>query len=128
MVGVVNAWWCKCRQKKVNYPLKGQLTKRERQPQEPYVVPTGMTQEVKAKTGRTIDVNEQPPATQLTTNNTLKHNANGHTGWGAKMQGQTKKYYPRYEGGDFLRLAKRTLVSFDNHACNFAIMFWCICT
>ena len=29
--------------------------------------------------------------------------------------------------GDFLRLAKRTLVSFGNHTCNFAIMFWCIC-
>ena len=101
MVGVVNAWWCKCRQKKVNYPLKGQLTKRERQPQEPYVVPTGMTQEVKAKTGRTIDVNEQPPATQLTTNNTLKHNANGHTGWGAKMQGQTKKILPEVRGWRF---------------------------
>lgn len=41
-------FWRKYRQKKVNYPLKGQLTKRERQPQEPYVVPAGMTQEVKA--------------------------------------------------------------------------------
>jgi hypothetical protein len=27
------------------------------------------------------------------------------------------------EGGDFLRLAKRTLVSFGNQTCNFAIMF-----
>ena len=26
-----------------------------------------------------------------------------------------------------MRLAKRTLVSFGNHTCNFAIMFWCIC-
>jgi len=127
-VRVKSSTWCKCRQKKVSYPLKGQLTKRDRQPQELNVEPADITQKVTFNTSRTIDVNEQPPAAQLTTNNTLKHNADGHTGWGAKMQGQTKKYYPRHEGGDFLRLAKRTLVSFDNHACNFAIMFWCICT
>jgi hypothetical protein len=51
------------------------------------------------------------------------------------MQGQTKKYsfcfalldFGQKKKEDFLRLAKRTLVSFDSHACNFAIMFWCIC-
>ena len=85
-----------------------------------------MTQEIETKTGRTINVNEQPPATQFTTNYTAKHNALAVTGWGTKMQGQTKKYDLRYEGGDFLRLAKRTLVSFGNQTCNFAIMFWCI--
>jgi hypothetical protein len=79
------------------------------------------------ETGRTIPVNDQPPASQLTTGNTVKHNALEVTGWGRKMQGQTKKYNLRNESGDFLRLAKRTLVSFGNHTCNFAIMFWCIC-
>jgi hypothetical protein len=28
---------------------------------------------------------------------------------------------------DFLRLAQRTLVSFGNHTCNFAIMFGVLC-
>ena len=57
------------------------------------------------------------------------------TGWGAKMQVQTKKYsfcfdlfgFGQKNKEDFLRLAQRTLVSFDNHAFNYAIMFWCIC-
>jgi hypothetical protein len=57
-----------------------------------------MTQEVKAKTSNTINVNEQPPATQFTTNYTAKHNALAVTGWGALMQGQTKKYYPTIGG------------------------------
>ena len=43
------------------------------------------------------------------------------------MQGQTKKYYPEERRVEiFLRLAKRTLVSFGNQSCNFAAMFWCI--
>ena len=57
------------------------------------------------------------------------------TGWGAKMQVQTKKYsfcfdlfgFGQKKKEDFLRMAKRTLVSFSNHAFNFAIMFWCMC-
>jgi hypothetical protein len=46
------------------------------------------------------------------------------------MQGQTKKYSFCFafwslqkKKEDFLRLAQRTLVSFGNHTCNFAIMF-----
>jgi hypothetical protein len=58
-----------------------------------------------------------------------------YTGWMAQMQGQTKKYsfcfaplvFGQKKKEDFLRLAQRTLVSFDSHACNFAIMFGCIC-
>jgi len=41
-----------------------------------------MTQEIKAKTGNTINVNEKPPVTQFTTNYTVKHNALAVTGWG----------------------------------------------
>jgi len=59
-----------------------------------------------------VNVGDQPPASQPTTKDTIKHNALADTGWGQKVQGQTKKYYLRYESGDFLRLAKRTLVSF----------------
>jgi len=48
------------------------------------------------------------------------------------MQGQTRKYsfsfallvFGQKKKEDFLRLAKRTLVSFGNQSCNFAIMFW----
>jgi hypothetical protein len=39
------------------------------------------------------------------------------------MQGQTKKYYPKNEGGDFLRLAKRTLVSFGNQTVTLVLCF-----
>ena len=47
------------------------------------------------------------------------------------MQGQTKKYsfcfdllvFGQKKKEDFLRLAKRTLVSFGLESCNFAIMF-----
>jgi len=52
-----------------------------------------------------MNVGDQPPASQLTTKNAIKHNAHVDTGWGQKVQGQTKKYYLRYESGDFLRLA-----------------------
>jgi len=41
---------------------------------------------------RTTSVDDQPPASQPTAENTVKHNAYVSTGWGAKMQGQTKKY------------------------------------
>jgi len=46
---------------------------------------------------RTTSVDDQPPASQPTAKNTVKHNAHVSTGWGAKMQGQTKKYYPTKE-------------------------------
>lgn len=68
-------------QKKVS-PLKREPTNREGKPQELNVEPTGMAQEIKAETGTMINVNEQPPATQFTTNDTTKHNARVSTGWG----------------------------------------------
>jgi hypothetical protein len=51
-----------------------------------------MLQEITANTSRTMNVNDQPPASQLTTENRVKHNARMDTGWVTMMQGQTKKY------------------------------------
>jgi len=45
-----------------------------------------------------MNVGNQPPASQPTAKNTIKHNALVPTGWGQKVQGQTKKYYPTIEG------------------------------
>ncbi|MBN1118068.1 MAG: hypothetical protein JXA77_12730 [Bacteroidales bacterium] len=50
------------------------------------------------ETSRTASVGNQPPASQPTTKNTIKHNALAGTGWGQNMQGQTKKYYPTIGG------------------------------
>jgi hypothetical protein len=87
------------------------------------------------KANRTTSVGNQPPASQPTAKNTVKHNAWMSKGWRAKMQGQTKKYsfcfdlfgFGQKKKEDFLRMAKRTLVSFGNQTCNFAIMFWGMC-
>jgi len=45
-----------------------------------------------------MNVGDQPPASQPTTKDTIKHNALVPTGWGQKVQGQTKKYYPTTGG------------------------------
>jgi hypothetical protein len=74
------------------------------------------------KANLTATVSDQPPAGQLITKNTFKHNAHVVTGWGTMMQGQTKKYsfcfalfgFGQKKKEDFLRLAKRILVSFGN--------------
>ena len=42
---------------------------------------------------------------------------------GHRCKGRPKNTTRRRRCGDFLRLAQRTLVSFGNHTCNFAIMF-----
>jgi hypothetical protein len=72
-----------------------------------------MPHKIEMVTGRAINVKEQPPAAQFTTNYTTKHNALAVTGWGRKMQGQTKKYsfcfdllvFGQKKKEDFLRLA-----------------------
>ena len=66
---------CKYFQKKVS-PLKWELTKRKRQPQElKRTQRNRTTYKIKVKANRTASVNGQPPASQLTTKNTAKHNA-----------------------------------------------------
>jgi hypothetical protein len=89
-----------------------------------------MTQKIETKTGNPVNVNEQPPAAQLTTNDTTKHNACVSTGWGAIAARAGQKilflfcsWFLQKKKEDFLRLTKCTLVSIGNQTCNFAIMF-----
>lgn len=85
--------------KKSKPPLKGQLTDREREPQELNRDHRHRaTNYEEPETCRTASVKDQPPASQLTTEYTVKHNALAATGWGQNMQGQTKKYYPTIGG------------------------------
>jgi len=107
-------------------PLKWEPTNRERQPQEPYREPAGMPKEKEMEPGSAINVNDQPPASQLTTKNAMKHNAGMSQVGGERCKGRPKNTTRPKEGGDFWRLAKQTLVSLRNHTCTFAIMFWCI--
>jgi hypothetical protein len=84
---------CKYHKKKVS-PLKREPTNRELKPQElKKNQRRRTTKELKLDTCRLATVDDEPPASQPTTENTSKHNAYVSTGWGAKMQGQTKKYY-----------------------------------
>ena len=125
---------CKYRQKKVS-SLKRKPTKSERQPQKLNRNQRNRTTDIrKVNANRTTSVGNQPPASQPTTKNTFKHNAYVHRLDGTDARADQKILFLfclfdfwQKKKEDFLRLAKRTLVSFGNHTCNFAIMFWCIC-
>ncbi|NJL73351.1 MAG: hypothetical protein HC888_18375 [Candidatus Competibacteraceae bacterium] len=117
--------------KKVSH-LKRQLTNRELQPQELNRNQRNRTTDIrKVEANRTTSVGNQPPASQPTAKNTAIHNACMPQAEGQRCKGRPKNtlfvltflVFGQKKKEDFLRLAQRTLVSYDLKTCNFALCF-----